>query len=145
MLGSRNDVAGSTMGDGIGSVATLEEAAGITGGRPDAGKDVDAAVKQAMADVRTSYRLANHPLSSKRDGKLHKLRVISSGKGVRLETRTGYYAPVLLPGGETRQAIDSLVATKFDAAEIGLTAGLSLDSVKGRHSVQSEHYFERGC
>jgi VWFA-related protein len=129
MLGSPNDVGGSTVGDGIGSIATLDEFAGMTGGRPDAGKDIAAAVKQAMADVRTSYQLAYYPSSSKRDGKLHKLRVTSSRKGgVRLQTRTGYYASVLPPGGETRQAIDSLVATKFDAAEIGLTAGWSPDS-----------------
>jgi VWFA-related protein len=61
MLGSTNGVSGSTAGDDIGSMATLDEFAGMTGGRPNSGKDIAGAVKQAMADVRTSYQIAYYP------------------------------------------------------------------------------------
>jgi VWFA-related protein len=127
MLGSTNDVAGSTVGDGIGSIATLDEFAGMTGGRPSSGKDIAAAVKQAMADVRTSYQIAYYPSPPNFDGKFHKIRVTSSRKGIRLQARTGYYAWAYPAGSETRQAIDSMVSSVFDAAEIGLLADMSQD------------------
>jgi hypothetical protein len=94
----------------------------MTGGRTDAGKDIGAAVQQAISDVRTSYQIGYLPPEKNWDGKFHKIRVTSKRKGVRIQTRTGYYAwPE--PGGQRAQmAVDSVLASPFDAGEIGLRA-----------------------
>lgn len=130
MLGSPDDVGGATRGEGIDSIATLDDFAGATGGRPNNGKDIAEATRQAMQDVRTSYQLAYFPMPGTWDGKFHKIRVTTARKGVRLQARTGYYAWSQPAGTETKQAIDSLAATNFDAAEIGLTASVSRDPSK---------------
>lgn len=89
MLGSPDNVGG---GDGLESRATLEELADLTGGRPNGGKDIDAAIRQAVNDVRTSYQLGYYARSGNWDGKFHKLRITCTRKGVRIEARSGYYA-----------------------------------------------------
>jgi hypothetical protein len=80
-----------------------------------------------MQDLRTGYHIGYYPSLSGWDDKLHKLRVTTTRKGVHLQTKTGYYAWAEPAGDETRQAIDSLISTTFDAAEIGLRAGISRD------------------
>lgn len=120
---------------GLGSAETLDEFAGMTGGRPDAGKDIGAAVKQAMTDVRTSYQIGYYPASLSRDGKFHKLRVTCTRKKVRIQTKTGYYAWPDPPGMRAREAIEAAISPAFDAAEIGLRASLSPDAKAG-HSVR---------
>src|SRR5579871_2723340 len=42
--------------DGTQSEATLDMFANLTGGRPNAGKDIGAALRQALSDARTSYQ-----------------------------------------------------------------------------------------
>jgi hypothetical protein len=126
MLGSANGVDG-IFGEGIGSEETLDEFSGMTGGRPNTGKDIGAAIKQAMEDLRTSYHISYYPTPPNWNDKLHKIRVTSTRKGVRLQAKTGYYAWAEASGSEARQAIDSLIPTPFDAAEIGLRGAVSLD------------------
>ncbi len=116
---------------GMGSIDTLNQFAGMTGGRPDAGKDIGAAVRQAINDARTSYQIGYYPPEKNWDGKYHKIRVTCSRKGVHIQTRTGYYAWRDGPGARAEDAIDSAIATTFDAAEIGLRASLSSDSKEG--------------
>lgn len=129
MLGSPDSING---GSGIGSEATLNEFAGMTGGRPNAGKDIGAAVKQAMTDMRTGYQIGYYPPSRSPDGKFHKLRVTSTSKGVRIQAKTGYYAWPEPPGARANAAIEETAMTAFDAAEIGLRASLLLDPNGGR-------------
>jgi hypothetical protein len=129
MLGSSENQGGGT---GLGSIATLKEFAGLTGGRPDAGKDIGAAVKQAMNDVRTSYQIGYYPPPQNWDSKFHKLRVACTRKGVRIQAKTGYYAWPEPPGAESRQAIEAAASTTFDAAEIGLRAAVSPDAKDAR-------------
>jgi VWFA-related protein len=83
MFGSSDGIvdvsgAGNTGGAGTGvlSVATLDDFGGMTGGRPDAGKDIGAALKQALNDLRFSYQLGYYAPPQSRDGKFHKLRVV---------------------------------------------------------------------
>jgi len=134
MMGSP-DAMGAGRGDGIGSEETLDEVAGLTGGRPDAGKDIGQAIRQAMNDVRTGYQIGYYPPVQHWDGKFHKLRVSCSRKGVRIQAKSGYYAHPEPPGAEARRAIDAVASTPFDAAEIGLRAKLSPDP----HSAGTAH------
>ena len=129
-IGANSGGAGATGGAGTGmqSVATLDEFATLTGGRPDAGRQVGDTVKQAMNDLRFSYQLGYYPPATARDGKFHKLRVACRRKGVRIQAKTGYYAWAELPGSEAQQAIDAVTSTSYDSAEIGLRGTLSQDA-----------------
>jgi VWFA-related protein len=115
------------MGTGLQSLETLDEFASVTGGRPDAGKDVGSAVKRAMQDLRSSYQIAYYPPAKNWDSKYHKLRVDCKRKGVHIQTKTGYYAWPEPLGAESKQVIDTAVSTMLDAAEIGLRGTLSPD------------------
>lgn len=120
----RGAPAGPTSYDGAQSLATLDTFANLTGGRPDAGKDIGGALRQALSDVRTSYQIGYYPPAANWDDKFHKLRITCTRKGVRIQAKTGYYAWSELPGTQSTQAVRSALATRFDAAEIGLTARL---------------------
>jgi len=117
---------------GMGSVDTLDQFAAMTGGRPDAGKDIGAALRQAITDARTSYQIGYYPAEKNWDDKYHKLRITCTRKGVRIQTKTGYYAWRDQPGARAEEAVDSAISTSFDAAEIGLRASLSPDPNGGR-------------
>jgi len=126
MMGSPQGMGGAGT-SGIGSIDTLEQFADLTGGRPDAGKDIGAAVRQAMIDMRTSYQVGYFPPAANWDNKLHKLRITCTRKGVRIQAKTAYYAWSEAPGARSEQAINSVMPTTFDASEIGLHASLSRD------------------
>ena len=63
-----------------------------------------------------------------RDGKFHKLRVTMRRKGVRLQTKTGYYAWPDSPDDLEQAAI--VLAHPFEAGEIGLRATVSIPDAK---------------
>ena len=136
---------------GLGSLDTLEQFAEMTGGRPDAGKDIGAAVRQAIADARTSYQVGYYPPEKNWDDKYHKLRVTCTRKGVRIQAKTGYYAWREGPGAKADEAIESTVPTTFDAAEIGLAppchpireAGARCDSMRAS-THKTSFWFTRG-
>lgn len=127
MIGSADNVDGSTPGQGAGSEATLDEIAHTTGGRSDGGKDIGGVVKQAMNDVRSSYLVGYYPPDRNWNGKFHKLRVVCRRKGVRIQAKSGYYAWAQPPQDEEQQAMEPAAAAAFDAAEIGLRASLAPD------------------
>jgi VWFA-related protein len=131
MMGSPNSMDGGAT-PGLGSIDTLNEFAEMTGGRPDGGKDIGAALRQAVNDMRTSYQIAYYPPDKNWDDKYHKLRITTTRKGVRIQSKTAYYAWKEAPGARSEQAIDSAMATTFDAAEIGIRASLSPDPKGGR-------------
>lgn len=114
----------ATAYNGSESLATLDTFANLTGGRPDAGKDIGAAVRQALNDMRTSYQVGYYPAAANWDNKFHKLRITCTRKGVRIQAKTGYYAWREPAGAESTQAVQSAFSTEFDAAEIGITAKL---------------------
>jgi len=107
------------------SADTLNEFADMTGGRPNNGKDIGAAITQAMNDARTSYQLGYYSPFEAGDGKFHKLRVTCTRKGVRIQAKTGYYAWPQDPEAEALQTIRLAVSQPSDAAEIGLRATIS--------------------
>jgi VWFA-related protein len=136
-IGATSDGAGATGGAGTGmqSIATLDEFANVTGGRQGSSKDIAAALKQAMNDVRVSYQLGYYAPERNWDGKFHKVRVTCKRKGVKIQAKTGYYAWAVPPGGGSEQAIRAVAGTQFDAAEIGLYGSLTADP-KDKHSMQ---------
>ncbi len=116
--GDRAPAVGSTAG--MESMATLNEFAGLTGGRINQGKDIGAAIKQSRSDLSNGYRIGYYPALNNWDGKFHKLRIRCARKGVKIQAKTGYYAWKVDPEQETREAIQFAMSAEFDAAEIGL-------------------------
>ncbi len=116
---------------GVASAATLNEIAGLTGGRPNSGKDIGSAVKQAVTDVQTSYQIGYYVPLSNWNGKFHKIKVKCARKGARIQAKTGYYAWPGPPDAEANQAIKAAISTTFDAAEIGLHGSLTMDASGG--------------
>jgi hypothetical protein len=131
MLGSSDNVDGANR-TGMDSIDTLDQFAQMTGGRPDAGKDIGGSLRQAISDTRTSYEVGFYPAAASWDDKFHKLSVTCTRKGVRIQAKTGYYAWRDAQGAKSEQAIGSVISTAFDAAEIGVRAKLSLDPKGGR-------------
>jgi hypothetical protein len=125
---------------GLDDRRTLDELAGLTGGRLNQGKDIGAAIKQARNDLRTSYQIGYFPPPQNWDGKFHKLHVACTRKGVRIQARTGYSASYSASKDtaepETRQALDAATSADFDAAEIGLRVTMSPDP----KDPQMEHF-----
>jgi len=136
-IGATSDGVGATGGAGTGmqSIETLNEFASVTGGRPNLGKDIGAALKQAMNDVRVSYQIGYYAPDRNWDGKFHKIRITCKRKGVHIQAKTGYYAWAVPPGEGSEQAIRAVVGTQFDAAEIGLHGSLTADP-KDKGSMQ---------
>ncbi len=117
----------STVGAGMDSLQSLDQFAGMTGGRLSQGKDIGAAIKESRNDSRTSYQIGYFPPPQNWDGKFHKLRITCKRKGVRTQAKTGYYAWAEAPGDKTRRVVASAISTNFDAEEIGLRATVSPD------------------
>jgi VWFA-related protein len=111
---------------GMASTETLEQFAGLTGGRSYGTVDIAGAIAQAAGDARMSYLIAFDPPLDRWDGKYHKIRVACSRKGVRLQTKQGYYAFAgdAHEGDQERAAIETAISSPFDIPEIGLYASL---------------------
>lgn len=127
--GSLAPAAANTAGAGMASTETLEQFAGLTGGHAFGTVDIPGALAQAANDARMSYLLAFEPGLDKWDGKYHKLRVTCSRKGVRLQTKQGYYAFAgdAHDGDQEKAAIRAAISSPFDVPEIGLYARLTPD------------------
>lgn len=136
MLGGGDDIgntsggAGATEGSdtGLQSLTTLNLFADLTGGRRSTDKDILSVVKQAMSDLHFSYQIGYYPPSTNWDEKFHKLRVTAKRKGLRIQSKTGYYAWKTEAGSRTQQAFAATASPPFDAEEIGLRATVSVDA-----------------
>jgi VWFA-related protein len=104
---------------GMSSAETLGLFAELTGGRSNGGGDIGAVLRQAEKDVRTSYQIAYEPAESNWDGKFHKLKVTTKRKGVKLQSKTGYYAWAGQPADE-QDAVGAVVGSPSDSAQIGM-------------------------
>jgi VWFA-related protein len=111
---------------GLASNETLDEFAGLTGGRAYGSVDVERAISQAAADARMSYLIAFDPPLDQWDGKYHKIRVACSRKGVRLQTKQGYYAFAAdaHQGDQENAGFETAISSPFDIPEIGIYARL---------------------
>ena len=134
LLGATLDEAGVAMypvdmnGNGeIGASAeTLGEIAAMTGGRVYLDTEIAKAVTQAMADTASSYVVGYVPPPENWNGKLHKIKLKCSLKGVRLLAKSEYIAePAATRGGARQQAaLRAATLSPFDASEIGLIASM---------------------
>ncbi|HVN04411.1 MAG TPA: hypothetical protein VMT86_08345 [Bryobacteraceae bacterium] len=83
------------------STDTLEQLAGLTGGRALNSDRVQEALAAAATDAASSYTIVYAAQLDRLDGKYHKLRVEIGRRGLRAQTRQGYYADrLLLRSGE---------------------------------------------
>jgi hypothetical protein len=106
---------------------TLEQFAQLTGGHAFMTPDIRGAISLAASDARMSYLIAYEPSLGNWDGKYHKIRVTCARKGVKLETKQGYYAFANLaaPGDREKAALETATASAFNATEIGLYTRLT--------------------
>ena len=106
---------------------TLDQFAQLTGGHAFMTPDLRGAIALAASDGRMSYQIAYEPPPGNWDGKFHKIRVTSSRKGVKLETKQGYYAfaDLAAEGDHEKAAFETATASGFNATEIGLYARLT--------------------
>jgi hypothetical protein len=125
----RNAIVGSTPAtDGPGLTPstqdTLQQFAQLTGGHAYMTPDIRGAIAQAMSDARMSYLMEYEPSLGKWDGKYHKIRVSCARKGVKLETKQGYYAfaDMAADGDREKAAVQDAAASAFDSTEIGVSA-----------------------
>lgn len=116
---------------------TLEQFAQLTGGYAFMTPDIRGAIARAASDARTSYRIGYEPPLGNWDGKYHKIRVTCARKGVKLETKQGYYAfaDMAAEGDREKAALEAATASAFNATEIGLYARLT-EHEPGTHSVE---------
>jgi VWFA-related protein len=106
---------------------TLDQFAQLTGGHAFMTPDIRGAIALAASDARVSYQIVYEPSLGNWDGKYHKIRVTCTRKGVKLETKQGYYAFANLAaeGDQEKTALETAVASGLNATEIGIYARLS--------------------
>ena len=111
---------------------TLEQFAQLTGGHAFMTPDIRGAIALAASDARMSYLISYEPSLGNWDGKYRKIRVTCARKGVKLETKQGYYAFANLaaPGDREKAALETATASAFNATEIGLCARLTEHDTK---------------
>jgi VWFA-related protein len=116
--------AGESMGY---SWESLQLLSSLTGGRPYASDNIESAINEATADAWASYLVGYYPSREKDDGKFHKLRVTCARKGLRLQTKAGYWAfPVQSSPAEREQAaLEAASVSRFDNSGIGLNLTVS--------------------
>ncbi len=102
------------------NLATLEEFAAVTGGRVYQGADVERDLPTALESGQSLYRLQYAPPAESWDGKLHKLHLATTRKGVTLQTRQSYLAekPAPLPAEKDRAL--ALLQQPLDRGAIAL-------------------------
>jgi VWFA-related protein len=109
------------------SRATLLMFAGLTGGRWYPSGNTERGLAEALADGRGAYRLAYYSPYRENDRKEHKIRLESSRKGVRLQSREGYFGDT--PEPEPAIIEETLLKlaphSPFDATDIGLRVAVS--------------------
>lgn len=112
---------------GMGRMDTLQQFADLTGGKAFLNEDVRGAITQATGDARMSYLMSYYPSPQAFDGKYHKIRVTCTRKGVKVNSKNGYYAYDDRPVDRTQQeaALDAAISGQFDSSQIGLNVTLS--------------------
>ncbi len=144
---------GTGSGIGMASIDTLDQFAALTGGHAFMTPDIRGAIARAALDARMSYVMSFEPPAAGWDGKYHKLRVATPRKGVKLETKQGYYAfaDLAAEGDQEKTAVEAAITSAFDATEIGIyaqaaerpQAALSVD-LSIRVDAADLHFFDDG-
>jgi VWFA-related protein len=107
----------------LGSVETLQLISNLGGGKVFTGNSIGKAIAQATQDWRASYTIGYIPPAENWDGKLHKLKLSTSRKGIELIYPTLYYADSQDRNAErVRAALQTAVSSPFESNEMGLRA-----------------------
>jgi VWFA-related protein len=120
-------------------VQTLDELAGMTGGKVYGDGDVGAALEDAAAAARSSYVAGYYPPPGNWNGKLHKIKLKCSLKDVKLQAKTQYMAyPLEASGGaEEQAAVRTAAESAVDTEEIGLAGTAGPDAKEpGKTSIR---------
>jgi VWFA-related protein len=100
----------------------MEEMAQLTGGRAVYREDISAVLPQLAKGAANSYTIAYDPGTENWDNKFHRIKIATERKGVKLQSRTRYYAlPDQRPQADKqRAALLTAFQSPFDNPEIGL-------------------------
>jgi VWFA-related protein len=122
------------------SRATLQMFTGLTGGRWYETGDTDSALAGSLADGRGLYRVAYFSAYRNNDHKEHKIKLDSSRKGVRLQTREGYFGdtPEPVPEPLAEAMLGIAAHSPVDAADIALRVAFTRDAGNGRFTIRAE-------
>jgi len=106
----------------------LQMLAELTGGRLYPSDNIETALAEAQAGTQGSYVVGYYPRRQNADGKYHKLRVTCARKGLRLQTKQGYWAIPnrVSPDSREQAALAGAAGGPFDDPGIGLRASLSV-------------------
>lgn len=121
---------------------TLQQFVELTGGKLYGGGDIERAVPDAIELARSGYRVQYAPPPNNWDGKVHKIRVTSTRKGVSLQARQSYTAEKSPAQTSEKDRVAALFQSPFDAAGIGLavtvTPGAQPHTVHLRIGVETQ-------
>ncbi len=111
-------------------VQTLDELAGMTGGKVYGDGNVGAALDDAGEAARSSYVVGYYPPPGNWNGKLHKIKLKCSLKDVKLQAKTQYmaYALEASGGAEEQAAVRTAADSAVDTDEIGLVGTAAPDA-----------------
>ena len=106
---------------------TMEEMAGLTGGRTYFSEDMRTVVTQLAGAASGVYSLAYEPPREDWDNKFHKVKVTCERKGVKIQARQRYYGLPDTRSAAVRQqaALVAAYQSPSDISYIGLRAALS--------------------
>jgi VWFA-related protein len=109
---------------------TLRLVSELSGGRWYPSDSIDRAIDGAMIDARGNYTVAFYSPTAEKDRKLHKIHLETTRKGIHLQTREGVYGdtPEAQIDELEKAVLDATRRSPFDASEIGLRVGVSVDS-----------------
>jgi VWFA-related protein len=101
---------------------TLQLLSGLTGGRAYSSDSAGVAIQEALADARGSYMVGYYP--HREQGKYHKIRITCARKGVRLQTKQGYWDFRVGSRPAERESVifENAAVSPFDDSGIGLSA-----------------------
>jgi len=119
--------------------ATMNSLANETGGKAYYNSnDIFHSIREAIDDSDITYELGYYPGGVKWDGSFHAIKVEVKRPGVRVRSRTGYYAmpePQLTP--QARQSIIAATATSpLEATQIGVRATVVGYSLQGERNLK---------
>lgn len=125
------------------ALSVLEEVARDTGGRfIHNDNDLEAGIRSASTLSQVSYILAFSPSNLKPDGRFHSIKVTlrEKRKGIALEARRGYFAPMAgaKPPDELAEAMRSAVLSREDLRGLPLDLTTEISRGTGENAGKAE-------
>jgi VWFA-related protein len=109
----------------IESNTTLQQFVDLTGGKMYGGGDIEHAIPDTIELARSSYRVQYAPAANNWDGKVHKIRALSTRKGITLLATQSYTAEKSAAPASEKDRNTAIFQRPFDASDIGLSVAAS--------------------